>query len=197
MKGVLSYARRAFSSKFKATLTYGEYKVTPAREVPKDIPRPGYIEDPQYPGYNLSKDPVVIHTPETCKKIAAAGKVVARAVKNAIVAAKEGVTTDKLDEIVHNTIIQANAYPSPIGYHRFPKSVCISVNEVLVHGIPDLRPLQNGDYLNVDVTCYLNGVHGDSSAMTIIDDVHPDILKLVGLLLKNRYLILRKLYMKL
>jgi len=180
MKGVLNCARRLFSSKFKGTLRYGEYKVTPAREVFAHIPRPDYVDDPDYMRYNLVTDPIIICSPENRKNIAKAGRVVAKAIENAIAAVKEGVTTDKLDEIVHNTIIQADAYPSPIGYYGFPKSVCISVNEAMVHGIPDLRPLQNGDYLNVDVTCYLNGVHGDSSAMAIVGNVHPEILQLVS-----------------
>ncbi len=74
-----------------------------------------------------------------------------------------GTTTDRLDEIVHEATISRGGYPSPLNYRGFPKSVCTSVNEVICHGIPDSRPLADGDIVNVDVTIYLDGVHGDTS----------------------------------
>ena len=74
-----------------------------------------------------------------------------------------GVTTDRLDEIVHDATIARGGYPSPLNYRGYPKSVCTSVNEVICHGIPDSRPLAEGDIVNIDVTIYLNGVHGDTS----------------------------------
>lgn len=197
MKRIFNGAIRLFSTRFKPTLGHGEYKVTPARETPGGIPRPPYVGDAYHARHNLVLDPIEIKQPETLHRMEAAGKVVAKAIKNALAAVKEGVTTDALDEIVHNTITQARAYPSPIDYYGFPKSVCISVNEVLVHGIPDLRPLQKGDYLNIDSTCFLSGVHSDSSAMAIVGEVHPDVLKLVNLVRQGRYWILRKHCMKL
>jgi methionyl aminopeptidase len=75
-----------------------------------------------------------------------------------------GVTPDTLDAVGHNFITSHGAYPSPLGYDGFPKSLCTSVNEVVCHGIPDDRPLQDGDIVNVDVTVYLNGYHGDTNA---------------------------------
>jgi len=90
-------------------------------------------------------------------------------------AAKEGATTEDIDLAVHNYIVSKDAYPSPIDYIHFPKSVCTSVNEVLCHGIPDNRPLRSGDSINIDVTCFTHGCHGDNSLMVEIGDVHPDI----------------------
>lgn len=74
---------------------------------------------------------------------------------------KPGVTTDQIDEAVHNACIERDSYPSPLNYHYFPKSVCTSVNETICHGIPDQRPLLDGDIINIDVTLYHNGYHGD------------------------------------
>lgn len=71
-----------------------------------------------------------------------------------------GVTTDEIDRVVHEAAIERDCYPSPLNYYEFPKSVCTSVNEVICHGIPDMRPLQNGDLCNVDVTVYHRGFHG-------------------------------------
>jgi methionyl aminopeptidase len=83
---------------------------------------------------------------------------------------KVGVTTDALDEVCHEFIVQQNAYPSPLNYAGFPKSLCTSINEVICHGIPDLRPLQFGDVISLDVSCFLQGVHGDNCATVICGD---------------------------
>ena len=72
-----------------------------------------------------------------------------------------GVTTDEIDRIVHDASIERNCYPSPLNYQGFPKSCCTSVNEVICHGIPDKRPLENGEILNIDVSIFNNGVHAD------------------------------------
>jgi methionyl aminopeptidase len=92
---------------------------------------------------------------------------------------RAGMTTNDVDRIVHDFIISHDAYPTPIGFMGFPKSVCTSVNEVVCHGIPSLRPLENGDYLNIDVTLYKEGVHGDSSIMVKIGDIDPQIQNLI------------------
>ena len=97
------------------------------------------------------------------------------------------MTTNDVDRIVHDFIISHDAYPTPIGFMGFPKSVCTSVNEVVCHGIPNLRPLENGDYLNIDCTLYKDGVHGDSSVMVKIGDIHPDIQKLIDCTQKALY----------
>jgi methionyl aminopeptidase len=89
------------------------------------------------------------------------------------------MTTEDVDKIVHDHIISHNAYPSPIGYFNFPKSVCASVNETVCHGIPNNRVLTSKDYVNFDSTSYFKGFHGDTSIMCYFKDTHPDIIQLV------------------
>ena len=79
-----------------------------------------------------------------------------------------GVTTDELDRIAFDHTVGAGAYPSPLNYHRFPKSICTSVNEVMCHGIPDSRPLEDGDIINIDVSTYLNGTSVTNSRIVVI-----------------------------
>jgi methionyl aminopeptidase len=95
----------------------------------------------------------------------AAGKLAAQVLTAAGALARPGVTTDEIDQEVHRLTIEAGAYPSPLRYGSppFPKSVCTSVNECICHGIPDSRPLQDGDIINIDVTVFLDGYHGDTS----------------------------------
>ncbi len=90
-----------------------------------------------------------------------------------------GVTTDELDRIVHEATIERNAYPSPLNYRGFPKSCCTSVNEVICHGIPDQRPLQEGDIVNIDVTLYYDGFHGDLNETYLVGNVDEAGRKLV------------------
>ena len=92
---------------------------------------------------------------------------------------KPGVTTDKIDEFVHQACIDRGGYPSPLNYRGYPKSVCTSVNEVICHGIPDSRPLAEGDIINIDVTLYMNGVHGDTSTTFLVGEVDDASFRLV------------------
>jgi methionyl aminopeptidase len=89
------------------------------------------------------------------------------------------MTCDDIDQIVHEKIISLGAYPSCIGFMNFPKSVCTSVNEVVSHGVPNSKVLEDGDSVNIDVTAYFKGHFGDTSAMVHIGDVHPDVQRLV------------------
>jgi methionyl aminopeptidase len=91
------------------------------------------------------------------------------------------MTLDDIDKLVHDFIVSKDAYPSAIDFHHFPKSVCTSVNDVVAHGVPNDYKLENGDYVNIDITCFYNGHHGDNSGMVLIGDVHPDVVKLVTL----------------
>uniref|UniRef100_A0A8C6TG87 Methionine aminopeptidase n=1 Tax=Neogobius melanostomus TaxID=47308 RepID=A0A8C6TG87_9GOBI len=100
-------------------------------------------------------------------------------VRPAYAVPKVGMTTDEIDFIVHQETIKHNAYPSPLQYGGFPKSVCTSVNNVVCHGIPDSRRLQNGDIINIDVTVYLDGYHGDTSETFLIGQVDEVGQKLV------------------
>ncbi|KAH9707531.1 methionine aminopeptidase 1B [Citrus sinensis] len=92
---------------------------------------------------------------------------------------RPSVTTNEIDKAVHQMIIEAGAYPSPLGYGGFPKSVCTSVNECMCHGIPDSRQLQDGDIINIDVTVYLNGYHGDTSKTFLCGNVSDGLKRLV------------------
>ncbi|XP_028605509.1 methionine aminopeptidase 1D, mitochondrial isoform X3 [Podarcis muralis] len=99
---------------------------------------------------------------------------------------KVGMTTEEIDCLVHHEIIRQDAYPSPLGYGNFPKSVCTSVNNVACHGIPDSRPLQDGDIINIDVTVYFNGYHGDTSETILVGNVDESGQKLVEVARKCR-----------
>ncbi|KAK5097521.1 Methionine aminopeptidase 1 [Lithohypha guttulata] len=97
-------------------------------------------------------------------------------------AVKPGVTTDKLDEICHNACIERNSYPSPLNYNSFPKSICTSVNEVICHGIPDQRPLEDGDIVNLDVSLWFEGYHSDLNETYYVGEkarTNPDLVRLV------------------
>lgn len=94
-------------------------------------------------------------------------------------AVRPGITTDEIDRVVHDATVAAGAYPSPLNYFHFPKSVCTSVNEVICHGIPDCRPLEDGDIVNVDVTVYLKGFHGDLNETFTVGDASDDDKELI------------------
>lgn len=106
---------------------------------------------------------------------ALAAEILIRACERAV----PGATTDSLDRFVHDAAVAAGAYPSPLGYRGFPKSVCTSVNEVICHGIPDSRELADGDIVNIDVTVYREGVHGDTSVTVMVGDVDEHSRRLV------------------
>jgi len=99
-----------------------------------------------------------------------AAKLARRVLDHACSVAKPGITTDQVDVAVHETLLKAGAYPSPLNYVGFPKSLCSSINEVICHGIPDTRPLEFGDIVSFDVSCFINGVHGDNCATIIVGD---------------------------
>ena len=111
---------------------------------------------------------------ESISKMRTAARLARRVLDEACALAAPGVTTDDIDAAVHKAIVGAAAYPSPLNYCRFPKSVCASVNEVICHGIPNVRPLEMGDVVSFDVSCYVNGVHGDNCATVIVGDVNDD-----------------------
>jgi methionyl aminopeptidase len=106
-------------------------------------------------------------------------KAAARILKAAGEAVKPGITTDSLDALVHELTIKEGGYPSPLNYRGFPKSVCTSVNEVICHGIPDSRALVDGDIVNLDVTIFVEGVHGDCNATFFVGNVDDESRRLV------------------
>lgn len=145
-------------------------KISPRRAVPAHIDRPEYM-------YHSGPEVVTagdIKSPETIEKIRVAGRIAAQALQVVGEAIRPGVTTDELDRIGHEFIISHNAYPSCLGYMGFPKSLCTSINEVICHGIPDDRPLEDGDIVNVDITAYYDGVHGDTCAMFEVGNVDEE-----------------------
>lgn len=87
--------------------------------------------------------------------------------------------SQEIDASTHDFIVAAGGYPSPLNYHGFPKAICTSLNEVQCHGIPDDRPLQQGDILNIDVSCYVGGFHGDCSAMAVVGEVDEASQRLI------------------
>jgi methionyl aminopeptidase len=143
--------------------------------VPASIERPEYVDQPMPQPY---RGPEVKDT-ETIERMRVAGRVAARALQAVGAAIAPGVTTDELDRVGHEFLLAAGAYPSTLGYRSYPKSLCTSVNEVICHGIPDARPLQNGDIVNVDITGFLNGVHGDTNATFLVGDVGEESRLLV------------------
>ncbi|KAF8211679.1 peptidase M24, structural domain-containing protein [Mycena galopus ATCC 62051] len=97
----------------------------------------------------------------------------------AAAAIRPGITTDEIDEIVHNATIERNAYPSTVNYRNFPKSVCTSVNEVICHGIPDQRKLKEADIINLDVSVYYQGFHGDVNGTCPVGQIDDESAKLI------------------
>jgi len=108
-----------------------------------------------------------------------AGRIAREVLDEAVRFVKPGVTTDDIDRIVHEETVKRNAYPSPLNYNGFPKSCCTSINEVICHGIPDSTIVNEGDIINVDVTIYYDGVHGDCSETVLVGKVDPKIKDLV------------------
>jgi len=149
--------------------------VSPYRSVPDHIPRPNYAESGD-PG--PEEEPNIKST-EVIERMRRAGRAAGEILQIAGEAVDVGVTTDQLDAIVHQATIDRGGYPSPLNYRGFPKSVCTSVNEVVCHGIPDDRPLHDGDIVNIDVTIWLDGVHGDTNATFLVGEVDAVSRKLV------------------
>uniref|UniRef100_A0A1D2A5U4 Methionine aminopeptidase n=2 Tax=Auxenochlorella protothecoides TaxID=3075 RepID=A0A1D2A5U4_AUXPR len=145
--------------------------VSPPRPVPPHIVRPPYVSRSGTPDWDSRPQ---IQDAEGLVRMRAACNLAARVLRLAGSLVAPGVTTDEIDAAVHEATIAAGAYPSPLSYGTFPKSVCTSVNECICHGIPDSRPLQEGDILNIDVTVYLDGYHGDTSAMFTVGEVAPE-----------------------
>ncbi|WP_433478232.1 type I methionyl aminopeptidase [Spirillospora sp. CA-142024] len=140
--------------------------VSPMRKVPSSIPRPEYV------GKKRPKtgEPDV-KTPEIIERMRVAGKIAAQALEEVGKHVRPGVTTDELDVVGHEFMLDHGAYPSTLGYRGFPKSLCTSINEVICHGIPDDTVVRDGDIINIDITAYIDGVHGDTDATFLCGDV--------------------------
>ncbi|XP_058089086.1 methionine aminopeptidase 1D, chloroplastic/mitochondrial isoform X2 [Magnolia sinica] len=128
-------------------------KVSPRLPVPDHIQKPPYVNSRQFPGIASGHE---VHDQKGIECMRASGRLAAQVLEHAGTLVKPGIKTDEIDKAVHQMIIDNGAYPSPLGYGGFPKSVCTSVNECICHGIPDSRALEDGDIVNIDVTVYLN-----------------------------------------
>jgi len=150
-------------------------KISKRLDVPEHIVRPPYVGRPAPEKFKGSN----VKTSEQIEKIRASGKLAAQAIQLAGANAKPGVTTDDLDKLVHNFLVDNGAYPSTLGYRGYPKSCCTSINEVICHGIPDDTELREGDIVNIDVTAYLDGFHGDSNKTFLVGAVSEEVSLLV------------------
>ena len=155
------------------TLTPGT--VSPRRPVPPNIARPEYVDRPAPAKFTGS----AVKTPETIEKMRIASRIAAQAIVEVGKHITPGVTTDELDAVGHEFLLDHGAYPSTLGYRGFPKSLCSSLNEVICHGIPDSTVVQDGDILNIDITAYIHGVHGDTNHTFLVGDVDEESRLLV------------------
>ena len=149
--------------------------ISPRRPVPDSIPRPEYVDRPAPAPFTGSE----VKDAETIMRIRAACRLAAQARELVGSHVEPGVTTDELDRIGHEFLCDHGAYPSTLGYKGFPKSLCSSVNEVVCHGIPDARVVEDGDIVNIDITAFLDGVHGDTNATYLVGDVDEESRLLV------------------
>ena len=158
----------------KATLIHAG-AVGPERAVPDDIVRPDYAT----PGASVRTTETAVKSPGVIERMRGACKVARDVLRETGAAVAPGVTTDELDRVAHEAHLARGVYPSPLRYRGFPKSVCTSVNEVICHGIPDDRALVEGDIVNVDVTVFVDGVHGDTNATFCVGKVDAESRRLV------------------
>ena len=149
--------------------------ISPRRPVPAHIVRPEYVDQPRPERFTGSE----VKDAETIAKMRVACRLAAQARELVGSHVAPGITTDELDRIGHEFLCDHGAYPSTLGYRGFPKSLCSSVNEVICHGIPDDRVIEDGDLVNIDITGYLDGVHGDTNATFFAGEVDEESRLLV------------------
>ena len=147
---------------------------SPVRPVPANIARPEYVgkKAPRL-GEQDVKDA------DTLARMRVAGKLAAQALQEVGRAVRPGVTTDYLDQVGHDFLVAHGAYPSTLGYRGYPKSLCTSLNEVICHGIPDDTVVADGDIVNIDITAFIGGVHGDTNATFLAGNVDEESRLLV------------------
>jgi methionyl aminopeptidase len=150
-------------------------RISPRREVPKHIVRPEYVGR-SGPAPFTGSD---IYPAEAVERIRESGRIAADAITLVGASIRPGITTDELDAIGHDYMVANDAYPSTLGYRGFPKSLCSSVNEVICHGIPDDTVLEDGDIVNIDITAFKNGVHGDSNQTFLVGQPRQEVVDLV------------------
>jgi methionyl aminopeptidase len=149
--------------------------LSPWRDVPASIARPEYVGKKAPTPFTGSE----VKTPDVIERMRVAGRIAAQALEEVGRHVAPGVTTDELDQIGHEFVLDHGAYPSTLGYRGFPKSLCTSLNEVICHGIPDSTVIEDGDIVNIDITAYIGGVHGDTNATFLAGDVAEEAQLLV------------------
>jgi methionyl aminopeptidase len=149
--------------------------ISPTRFVPGTIARPEYVGKAAPSPFTGSD----VYPPQAVARIRESGRIAADAIALVGASVRPGITTDELDVIGHDFMVANGAYPSTLGYRGFPKSICSSVNEVICHGIPDDTVLEEGDIVNIDITAFTNGVHGDSNQTFIVGQASPAVAELV------------------
>ena len=165
-------------SNFKVVMpSYVSPQVAPS-QFPRAVPLPSYAHT-MIPPQMDDNTPIDIKTPEEISKMRKSCSLAKRILLEAGEMLRVGITTDEIDQLVFDMCMAHNAYPSPLNYRGYPKSVCTSVNNVVCHGIPDDRPLANGDIINVDITVFLDGFHGDCSKTFLVGDVDEEGQQLV------------------
>jgi len=155
--------------------------LTPRRTVPKEIPWPEYAEDgePKIENSFRGGSSIEIRTAEEIELMRDVCKMSREVLDMAGKLVAPGVTTEEIDRAVHEDIIRRGAYPSPLNYRGFPKSCCTSINEAVCHGLPDKRPLQDGDIVNIDISVYYKGFHGYVNDTYFCGTIKPNALRLV------------------
>jgi methionyl aminopeptidase len=149
--------------------------VSPRRSVPAHIARPEYVDQPAPARFTGSE----VKDAETIERMRVAGRIAAQALQEVGKHVVPGVTHDELDRVGHEFLLDHDAYPSTLGYRAFPKSLCTSANEVICHGIPDSRVVEDGDIVNIDITAFIGGVHGDTNATFLTPGVSEEVRDLV------------------
>ncbi|HET9894203.1 MAG TPA: type I methionyl aminopeptidase [Streptosporangiaceae bacterium] len=149
-------------------------RISPQRQVPAQIARPEYVGR-RYPKVGEPN----VKDAQTITAMRIAGQIAAQALVEVGKHVKPGITTDELDRIGHEFLIDHGAYPSTLGYRGYPKSLCSSLNEVICHGIPDDTVVEDGDIVNIDITAFIGGVHGDTNATFLAGDVDEESRLLV------------------
>ncbi|CAG2186689.1 methionine aminopeptidase 1D, mitochondrial-like [Mytilus edulis] len=166
---------KALDRKFSLVLPQ---ETTPFRTIPSYIQKPPYAVTGHVAPKKIGED-VEVKNKHQIKGMRKAGKIARKILNQTAECLKIGITTDEIDAKVHQLCIENDVYPSPLNYKHFPKSVCTSINNVACHGIPDLRPLGDGDIINVDITVFCDGFHGDLSETYLIGNVDEKGRKLV------------------
>ena len=167
------FAAKGFGAKTAAFKYTGKVEPSlqrpPTLTVPDTVKRPDYAIDgiPKVKRRGNSWDVEPLN-PDDIPRMKIAGRIAREVLDEAVKIVKPGITTLSIDEVVHKATVDRNSYPSPLNYHGFPRSCCTSINEIICHGIPDYTVLNDGDIVNIDVTIFHDGVHGDCSETVFV-----------------------------